>query len=241
MKELQCKATRYKIINTETGDTEAVADYEQTITGYLEACTAAERRHLIVRKERRDIPAGEWMIRRPSPQRHPWTVTVTRIEHLPNGQKSYCDPVTLKTRGAIPQLLQGAHSSAIAGQLSRYRIMMDFQAVNTLTPSYQPDDYPPPEPETEPADEGLEYYVDALDSAQPYDDIIDAMADLDAAISAGVISAEDVEVMEYQKVFRRMDYRQADHERQIMNYYKGDPDQYPTHPEYQQQIASSSD
>ena len=27
-----------------------------------------------------------------------------------------------------------------------------------------------------------------------------------------------------------MDYRQADHERQIMNYYTGDPDQYPDTP-----------
>ena len=31
-----------------------------------------------------------------------------------------------------------------------------------------------------------------------------------------------------------MDYRQADHDRQIMNYYTGDPDEYPEHPEHQQ-------
>ena len=234
MKELQCNATRYTIINTETGDTKAVADYDATISGYLRACTPTERRSLIVRTRHHDIPAGEWMIRHPSPQRHPWTVTVTRIEHLLNGQQCYYDPVTLKTRDAIAALLQQAHSSAIAGQLSRYQIMMDFQAANTLLPSYNPDDYPPPEPKTEPADEGLEYYIDALDTAQPYDDIISAMAAVDTAISAGETAAEDIEVMEYQKVYRRMDYRQADHDRQIMNYYTGDPDEYPTHPEYQQ-------
>lgn len=231
---------RYTIIHTDTGDTKAAADFDRTITGYLEACTAAERRRLIVRTRHHDIPAAEWRSRHPSPQRHPWTVTITRIEHLPKGQKTYFDPVTLKARDAIPQLLQQAHSSAIAGQLSRYRIIMDFEAVNTLAPSYKPDDYPPPAPETEPADEGLEYFVDALDTWQPYDGIIDAMADVDAAISAGQISADDVEVMEYHKVYRRLDYRQANRERQIMNYYIGDPDQYPTHPECQQQIASSS-
>ena len=112
--------------------------------------------------------------------------------------------------------------------------MLEFQAVNTLLPSYNPDDYPPPEPATEPADEGIEIYIDALDSAQPYEDIISAMADVDAAISAGDTTADDIEVMEYQKVYRRMDYRQADHERQLMNYYTGDPDEYPEHPEYQQ-------
>ena len=234
MKELQCNATRYTIINTETGDTEAVADYEPTISGYLQACAPAERRRLIVRARHHDIPAAEWMIRHPSAQCRPWTVDVTRIEHLPNGEKSYYDPRTLKTRHAIDALLQQAHSSAIAGQLSRYQIMLDFQAVNTLVPSYNPDDYPPPEPETEPADEGLEYYIDALDTAQPYEDIISAMAAVDAAISAGETDAEDIEVMEYQKVYRRMDYRQADHDRQIMNYYTGDPDEFPTHPEYQQ-------
>ncbi len=187
MKELQCKATRYKIINTETGEAEAAADYEPTISGYLRACTPAERKHLIVRTKRHDIPASEWMSRHPSPQRRPWTVDVTRIEHLPNGQQCYYDPVTLKARHAVAQLLQQAHSSSIAGQLSRYRIMLDFQAVNTLLPSYKPDDYPPPEPETEPADEGLEYYVEALD--EWHDGIIDAMTAVDAAIRAGQISA----------------------------------------------------
>ena len=102
MKELECKATRYTIINTETGEAEAAADFDRTITGYLEACTAAERKPLIVRTRHHDIPASEWMIRHPSPQRHPWTVTVTRIEHLPNGQKSYYDPVTLKTAAHSP-------------------------------------------------------------------------------------------------------------------------------------------
>ena len=225
---------RYTIIHTETGETEATADFDRTITGYLRACTPAERRRLIVRTRHHDIPADEWMIRHPSPQRHPWTVTVTRIEHLPNGQKSYYDPYTLKIRDAIEALLQQAHRSAIAGQLSRYQIMLDFQAVNTLVPSYKPEDYPPPAPATEPADEGLEYYVEALDTAQPYDDIISAMDDVDAAISAGETTADDIEVMEYQKVYRRMDYRQADHDRQIMNYYTGDPDEYPEHPEHQQ-------
>ncbi|MCY3916327.1 MAG: hypothetical protein OXG49_09995 [Chloroflexi bacterium] len=239
MKEPQGKATRYTIINTETGEAEAAADYEPTISGYLRACTPAERKPLIVRTRHQDIPASEWMSWHPSPQRRPWTVDVTRIEHLPDGQRCYCDPVTLKARHLIAQLLQQAHSSAIAGQLSRYRVMLDFQAVNTLTPSYNPDDYPPPQPETEPADDGLEYYIDALD--EWHDGIIDAMTAVDAAISAGQISAEDMEVMEYQKVYRRMVYRQADHERQIMNYYTGDPDQYPDHPEYQQQIASSPD
>jgi len=239
MKEPQGKTARYWIINTDTGDAEAAADHEPTISGYLRACTPAERHPLIVRTRHHDIPAAEWMIRRPSPQRRPWTVDVTRIEHMPSGELSYYDPQTLKARHAVAQLLQEAHRSAIAGQLSRYRIMLDFQAVNTLTPSYNPDDYPPPEPETEPADDGLEYYIDALD--EWHDGIIDAMTAVDAAISAGQISAEDVEVMEYQKVFRRMDYRQANHERQIMNYYTGDPDQYPTHPDHQQQIASSPD
>ena len=157
----------------------------------------------------------------------------------PTASNAISTPYTLKARHLIAQLLQDAHRSAIAGQLSRYRIMLDFQAVNTLTPSYKPDDYPPPEPETEPADDGLEYYIEALD--EWHDGIIDAMTAVDAAISAGQISAEDVEVMEYQKVYRRLDYRQADHERQIMNYFTGDPDQYPDHPEYRQQIASSPD
>ena len=74
----------------------------------------------------------------------------------------------------------------------------------------------PPAPKTESADEGLEYYVDELDSAQPYDTIVEAMAAVDAAISTGAITAKDVEVMEYQRVYRRMDYRQADHERQLI-------------------------
>ena len=223
---------RYTIINTETGETKAAADYDATISGYLRACTAAERRSLIVRTKRYDIPASEWMIRHPSPQRHPWTVTVTRIEHVPNGRQSYYDPVTVKTRDAIAALLQLAHSSAIAGQLSRYQITMEFQAVNTLVPSYNPDDYPPPEPAPEPGDEGLEIYVDTLDLFCA--DIIEAMAAVDAAISAGEITADDIQVMEYQKVYCRMDYRQVDHERQLMNYYTRDPDEYPQHPECQQ-------
>ena len=239
MKEPQGKTARHCIINTETGETEAAADHEPTISGYLRACTPAERKPLIVRTRYQDMPASEWMIRHPSPQRHPHTVKATMNGYrADNGGRWTTERAqAFKTRDAIPAWLNECHRSARAGQIFRYTITLEIEAVNTLTPSYKPDDYPPPQPETEPADEGLEYYIDALD--EWHDGIIDAMTAVDAAISAGQISAEDVEVMEYQKVYRRMDYRQADHERQIMNYYTGDPDQYPDHPEYQTQIASS--
>ena len=49
MKEPQGKTARYCIINTETGDAEAAADHEPTISGNLRACTPAERKPLIVR------------------------------------------------------------------------------------------------------------------------------------------------------------------------------------------------
>ena len=116
--------------------------------------------------------------------------------------------------------------------------MLDFQAVNTLTPSYNPDDYPPPQPETEPADDGLEYYIDALD--EWHDGIIDAMTAVDAAISAGQISAEDVEVMEYQKVLPPPGLppcrpRTADHE---LLHRRSRPIPRPSQI-YQRQIASS--
>ena len=218
------------------------ADNAETVIGYLRACTWEERADVFVEEDGMAArPAARWM------DEQYFDVDIAGEQHL--------DQILAGEGTDNPAAITSAHITGAphedVGEITFYDA--DGAGIFSAEGRSQPHlthcllahvfyqwppqagdedfrDRPAPDmPAYASGDGPPEFYIDALDEF--HDDIIDAMTAVDAAIAAGDLLPQNVEISEARRMVRTLDYRQANHERRIMNYYTGDPEQHPTHPD----------